>query len=88
MKTKILFSGFIFLSMVFSCSKDSSNEEDMIDEKAILSFATVLNDLAGKSPNLIQLLDDLPECSEPTTVYGDIILFKNGNSFLGSLENP
>jgi len=88
MKTKILFTGFIFLSLLLSCSKDISNEEEIMNGKATLSFATVLNDLAEKNPNLKQSLNDLPECSESKPVYVDVILFKNGNRFLGSMEKP
>ena len=73
------------LALLFtSCTK----EEDApgTADKASLSFSTLLNDFAKGNSALKQALDDLPECSDATPAFVQVVL--TGTENVGTTEDP
>lgn len=87
MKTfKLLFAYLTVLALMFtSCSKDEGVAE-RDDEKATLSFTTILNDLVANKASLKQSLENLPECSDDVPAYVEVVL--SGTESVGTMENP
>lgn len=85
---KLNFCLFALMALVFaSCSK----EEEAVPkngETASLSFGAIVNDLVEQA-NSKQSLDDLPECSDLTPDYVEIVLTtEEGMEVVGEEGNP
>lgn len=77
----------VIMAFLFtSCSKDEESGLMNDSEKASLSFATVLNDMAANHSALKQALEDIPECSEAAPAYVEVVL--SGAADVGSMEDP
>lgn len=76
-----------FASMILtSCSRDEVASQD--PEKAVLSFGAILNDLGSNRAALKQTLADIPECSDASADYVEIILSRGGVNVVGSQDDP
>lgn len=74
-------------SMIFtSCSRDEVSSPN--DEKAVLSFGAILNDLGNNRASLKQAIDEIPECSDAAVNYVEIILSMEGVAVVGSEDDP
>lgn len=69
-----------------SCSEDKPIAQDQ--EKAVLSFSALLNDLAGNRAVDKQANVDIPECSDEAAVYVEVIVSQNGQAVVGAEGNP
>ncbi|CAN5262805.1 hypothetical protein BH23BAC2_BH23BAC2_22170 [soil metagenome] len=82
---KLSIAYLAMFAMIFtSCSKEEGIGAD--SEKATLSFGALLNDLTGnRAANKAHLgfLDGVPECSEGTADYVEIILSRDGVNVVG-----
>lgn len=74
----------IVVLLLTFCSKDDGILPN--SEKATLSFAAVLNDLAEKST--LKQPGDIPECSQDAPAFVEIILSMDGTEVVGSSEEP
>ncbi|WP_373057050.1 hypothetical protein [Zunongwangia sp. H14] len=74
----------MLLMILSSCSREDSNDLTAPDNKASLSFSTLLNDLMNSSKQ--QAADDLPACSDDAPAYVHVVL--EGEENIGSLGNP
>jgi len=74
-----------FCMLLTSCSKEEENPSSSSD-KSSLSFATLLNDMVNNKAALKQALDELPECSDATPAFVEIVL--SGAEDVGSLADP
>ena len=86
-KTKLLTGTLIAIALIFSsCSKE---EESLIkdDNKAYLSFQTQLDDLTQKNQNK-QVNSNIPECTEGTPAFVEIILMHGDVYIAGSETAP
>ncbi len=87
---KIWIASLAAFAMIFtSCSKD---EDSLIDisgqEKAVLSFGTILNDMATARSANKQAASEFPECSDEAPFYVEIILSQGGVNVVGSDGAP
>lgn len=83
---KLLFAYLAVVGLLFtSCSQE---DENLVNdtEKATLSFATVLNDLATDKAALKQALNEIPECSDEAPAFVEVVL--TGPTNVGSMTNP
>src|SRR6056297_55865 len=78
------------IALVFtSCSKDeTSNVSEDNADKASLSFGAIVNDLASKTGNKQTTTDDLPQCSNDTPAYVEVVLSQGGSAVVGSTDDP
>ncbi|CAM4370997.1 hypothetical protein [Gillisia limnaea] len=74
-------------AMIFtSCSKEEATTGNDPDNMATLSFGALLNDLISDraaTKGHIGFLDGVPECSEGTAAYVEIILSRDGANVVG-----
>lgn len=76
------------MALIFtSCSKE---EDGMVNnsEKATLSFSALVNDLANQSSTKQSDAGDIPECSDATPAYVEIVLSQNGSAVVGTTADP
>ncbi|WP_051227789.1 PQQ-dependent sugar dehydrogenase [Gillisia sp. JM1] len=78
----------ICLATLFSCSQDDIKNNNSDQEKATLSFGSLLNDMAGNRSAIKEHLDDLPECTDGTPAYVEVALSQDGSWVVGSNTNP
>lgn len=85
---KIWLAGMVCIcTLLFtSCSEEKPFVQDQ--EKAVLSLSALLNDLVGNRAATKQANDTIPECSDSTAVYVEIILSQNGLDVVGAQGNP
>lgn len=77
------------ISMILSsCSREEINSNDVGNEKAVLSFGAILNDLGTNRAPLKQAIDEIPECSDAAADYVEIILSRDETNVVGSTEVP
>ncbi len=76
----------ICLATLFSCSQD--DVKNLNEEKATLSFGSLLNDLSGNRAMLKEHLDDIPDCTDGTPAYVEVALSQEGSWVVGSDTNP
>ena len=76
----------LFFMILTSCSKDEVSSQD--PEKAVLSFGAILKDFGTNGAALRQALEDIPECSDATADYVEIILSRGGTNVIGSQDTP
>lgn len=89
-KFKLSISFLAAFAILFtSCSKEESANTDA--EMATLSFGAILtnleNDRAANKEHL-DFLDGVPECSDETAAYVEIVLSLNGNDVVGTQDEP
>lgn len=85
---KILLSfSLVFAIMLLSCSKEDESSKNS-GEKASISFGAILDDLGQKNQNKQNNDADIPECSDGTPAYVEIVLSQNGDPVVGSAEVP
>ena len=77
----------IFALLFTSCSKDEDGVTTDSD-KATLSFGALVEDLAAKSSNRQSAITDMPECSDDTPAYVEIVLLQGENEVVGTAANP
>ena len=83
---KISIAWLAMLALVFtSCSKEETGV-DTTSEKASLSFGALVANLANNSTNK-QSLGDLPECSDDTPSYVEIVLMQ-GDEYIVGEDTP
>lgn len=83
-----LLMGIAVMGLLFSsCSKDDEITNGMDEEKATLSFGTLLNDLITNE-GLKQQLEGIPACSEDSPVFVEVALSQDGSWVVGSDTNP
>jgi len=73
------------------CSKEDSvqNQNEISQEKAVITFSTMLNDLiANRNSQQKQVASDIPECSENSPAFVEIILSQDGVNVVGDDGNP
>ncbi len=80
------FSLIICLATLFSCSQD--DVKNLSEEKATLSFGSLLNDLSGNRAMLKEHLDDIPDCTDGMPAYVEVALSQGGSWVVGSDTNP
>lgn len=78
----------MFALIFTSCSKDEPTPTGDDTDKASLSFGAIVNDLASKSGNKQTTTDDLPECTDDTPSYVEIVLSQGGTAVVGSTDDP
>ncbi|WP_231367549.1 spondin domain-containing protein [Gillisia sp. JM1] len=78
----------ISLTTLFSCSQDEVKIDNLDEEKAILSFGSLLNDLSGNRAMQKEHLDDLPECTDGIPAYVEVALSQGGSWVVGSDTDP
>ena len=77
------------IALVFtSCSKDETAVSEDSTDKASLSFGAIVNDLAKTSGNKQSTTDDLPQCTDDTPAYVEIVLSQGGSAVVGSTDDP
>lgn len=74
----------MFALLLTSCSKDEAPINS--SEKASLSFATLLNDMVDNKASLKQAMGDIPQCSDATPAFVEVVL--SGPENVGSLADP
>jgi hypothetical protein len=85
---KIWIAGVAVFAMIFtSCSKEDSII-DPGEEKATLSFKTILKDLDPNRSESKQAESEYPECSDAAPYYVEIILSQGGVNIVGSEATP
>ncbi|MCY2686487.1 thrombospondin type 3 repeat-containing protein [Salinimicrobium sp. TH3] len=72
----------VFALLFTSCSKDEP-EVDSTNEKSTLSFGAIVEDLVNNSTNKQFDIGDLPECSNATPSYVEIVLMQGDKYILG-----
>lgn len=87
-KMKIIFVLMLLLGTLFSCSNDEAKLNDLDQEKATLSFGSLLNDMAGNKTAIKEHLDDIPGCSDAVPDYVEVALSLGGAWAAGSDTNP
>ena len=84
---KLSIAYLAMFAMIFtSCSKEEVGVPDLDSEKATLSFGALLNDLTSDraaNKGHVGFLDGVPECSEGTAAYVEIILSRDGVNVVG-----
>lgn len=86
-KVKLYLTSFMLLTIsITSCSKEEQTS-DKQNEKALLSFNVLVNDLMTQSSNK-QAIQDLPICSDDAPSFVKIILTQGDTGVVGSEENP
>lgn len=78
----------MFALVFTSCSKDEPAVSNDSTDKASLSFGAIVNDLASKSGNKQTTTDDLPQCTDDTPSYVEIVLSQGGSAVVGSTDDP
>ena len=68
-----------------SCSKEEAVINDDPNQKASISFTTVLNDMVSENAALKQQLD-IPECSDDAPAYVAVVL--SGEENIGTTDDP
>ncbi|TRO64366.1 hypothetical protein [Christiangramia sabulilitoris] len=77
---------FIATLLFISCSKDE-NVHPPSDELVTLSFNMIIHDLTRQSIQK-QSINDIPECSEDTPFFVEIILMQDDIEIVGSSQDP
>lgn len=78
----------MFALIFTSCSKDEPAPTGDDTDKASLSFGAIVNDLASKSGNKQTTTDDLPQCTDDTPSYVEVVLSQGGSAVVGSTDDP
>ncbi len=87
-KLKFYLSFIAVLSLLFtSCSKDEEPGSNPDSDKATLSFGAIVQDLANKSTNK-QEVGDMPECTDDTAAYVEIVLMQGDTEVVGTETEP
>jgi hypothetical protein len=77
----------VFAMLFTSCSKDEAGVNPESD-KATLSFGAIVSDLVNNRAATKQAVSDIPECTDDTPSYVEIVLSMGGNDVVGSEGNP
>ncbi len=84
--SKLLFAYLTVFGLLFtSCTKDEGVPAQN-EDKAKLSFTTILNDMVADKASLKQSLENMPECSDDAPTYVEVVL--SGTESVGTMENP
>ena len=88
-KFKLSIAYLAVFAMIFtSCSKEETGGADLNSEKATVSFGAIVNDLLANREASKQAIADLPECTDDTPSYVEIVLMLGGSDVVGTSENP
>lgn len=77
----------MFALLFTSCSKEESGEANLDSEKATLSFGAIINDLTTRAASKGHLAD-IPECTNDTPFYVEIVLMQGDNYVVGTSDDP
>lgn len=84
---KLYFAFLALIAMILtSCSKEEATTVNDPENMATLSFGALLNDLTSNraaTKDHVGFLDGVPECSEGTAAYVEIILSRDGVNVVG-----
>src|SRR5690606_29198302 len=84
---KLSIACLAMFTMIFtSCSKEEVGGADESD-LATLSFGAIVNDLLANNSNR-QALADFPACTNDDAAYVTIVLNRDGNNVVGTMETP
>ncbi|MEG9326597.1 thrombospondin type 3 repeat-containing protein [Salinimicrobium catena] len=78
----------VFALLFTSCSKDEDSGVNPDSEKATLSFGAIVQDLANKSSNKQSEIGDMPECTDDTAAYVEIVLMQGEDEVVGTTTEP
>lgn len=80
-------AGLLVLSMFFTSCSDEENvvEKELSEEKAVLSFATVLNDFVNNRASK-QAISEIPECSDGEPLYVQVALQDDEGNWVGGFN--
>ena len=82
----------VFALLFTSCSKDEDSGVNPDSDKATLSFGAIVQDLANKSTNkqsdIGDEIGDMPECTDDTAAYVEIVLMQGENEVVGTTTEP
>lgn len=80
----------LVLGLLFSsCSKDETDQlNDDQNQKATLSFGTLLNDMVSNRSQLKQAVSGIPDCSDEVPAYVEVALSQDGTWVVGDEANP
>jgi hypothetical protein len=88
-KFKLSIAYLAVFAMIFtSCSKEETGGADLNSEKATVSFGAIVNDLVANRAASKQAIADLPECTDDTPSYVEIVLMLGDDEVVGTSENP
>lgn len=77
----------IFALLFTSCSKDQEDGINNNSDTATLSFGAIVNDLVNNRAANKQAVSDLPECTDDTPSYVEIVLMQGDTEIVGSTGN-
>ncbi len=77
----------VFAMLFTSCSKEESGV-NVDSEKATLTFGAIVNDLVTNRSADKQSEGDIPDCSNDTPTYIEIVLMQGDEYILGTTEDP
>jgi hypothetical protein len=88
-KFKLSIAYLAVFAMIFtSCSKEETGGADLDSEKATLSFGAIVNDLVANRAATKQAIADLPECTDDTPAYVEIVLMLGEDEVVGTSGTP
>ncbi|GAB2772993.1 hypothetical protein [Salinimicrobium soli] len=70
-----------------SCTKDDGGNDQM-QNKATLTFGTIVQDLAERTQNKQSDLLEFPDCSDDAPAYVEIVLMQGDTEIVGSMADP
>lgn len=73
--------------LCLSCSREE-NSAIQTGEKVQLNFNTVILDLGNRSSGMKQSISDIPDCSDDTPFFVEIILMQGNDEMLGDPSAP
>lgn len=77
------------LALIFtSCSKENDSDINSEGEKVNLTFGAIVNDLVENKAATKNRLSDVPECSESTPAYVEVVVSHNGSNVAGTMDDP
>lgn len=77
----------VFAMFFTSCSKEESGVT-VESEKATLTFGAIVNDLVTNRSADKQSEGDIPDCSDDTPTYVEVVLMQGDDYILGTTEDP
>jgi hypothetical protein len=78
----------VFAMIFTSCSKEEVGGADLNSEKATLSLGALVNDLVANRAATKQAIADLPECTDDTPSYVEIVLMMGDTEVVGTSADP
>lgn len=78
----------IFAMLFTSCSKEDESPNGLEDQKATLSFATILNDMMSNKASAKQMVGEIPACSDDSPAFVEVVLSQDGTQVVGTTDAP